>query len=139
MGPERQPDAAAGALRAVEDAPAVDEGDRAILAAVQAPPPPLATARTMPQRMARLEEDMHEIHEALAEQREVISAMAKDFSRFTVWAASGIAQLLDSAKLPTRHTLRPMYHTKGTSDVGLTVPAPPQPSRTSSSQTHDPS
>ncbi|GKB13729.1 hypothetical protein Tco_0847652 [Tanacetum coccineum] len=77
LGPERQPDAAAGALGAVEDAPAVDEGDRAILAAVQAPPPPLATARTMPQRMARLEEDMHEIHEALAEQREVISAIAQ--------------------------------------------------------------
>ncbi|GJR17301.1 zf-CCHC domain-containing protein, partial [Tanacetum coccineum] len=53
----------------------------------------------MPQRMARLEEDVHEIHRALAEQREVIGAMARDFSRFTVWATSGIAELLDSARV----------------------------------------
>ncbi|GKG04341.1 hypothetical protein Tco_0314728, partial [Tanacetum coccineum] len=89
LGPERQPDAAAGA-------PVVDEGNQAVPAPVHAPPPPLAGARTMPQRMARLEEDVHEIRGALAEQREMIGAMAKDFSRFTVWAASGIAQLLDS-------------------------------------------
>ncbi|GJZ99721.1 hypothetical protein Tco_0672272 [Tanacetum coccineum] len=72
-----------------------DQGDQVVLAAVQAPPPPLATARTMPERMARLEEDVHEIRGALAEQREVISAIARDFSRFTVWVAGGIAQLLD--------------------------------------------
>ncbi|GJV42603.1 hypothetical protein Tco_1421043 [Tanacetum coccineum] len=54
-------------------------------------PPPPAAARTMPQRMARLEEDVHEIRRALAEQREVIGAMARDFSRFTIWAASSIA------------------------------------------------
>ncbi|GJR90001.1 hypothetical protein Tco_0214012 [Tanacetum coccineum] len=76
--------------RAAKDAPAVNEGDQAVLAPVQAPPPP-AAIRTMPQRMARLEEDVQEIREALVEQREVISAMARDFSRFTVWAASGIA------------------------------------------------
>ncbi|GKC34335.1 hypothetical protein Tco_1046719, partial [Tanacetum coccineum] len=35
----------------------------------------------------------------LAEQRKVIGAMARDFSRFTVWAASGIAQLLYSAQV----------------------------------------
>ncbi|GKF58419.1 hypothetical protein Tco_0171956 [Tanacetum coccineum] len=90
LGQERQPDAAAGAPGAAEDAPAVDEGDQAILEPVQAPPPSPAAARTMPQRMARLEEDVLEIRGALAEQRKVIGAMAKDFSRFTVWAASGI-------------------------------------------------
>ncbi|GKB78911.1 hypothetical protein Tco_0945806 [Tanacetum coccineum] len=74
-GLERQLDATAGAPRAAEDAPAADEGD---------------------QRMARLEEDMHEIRGALVEQREVIDVMARDFSRFTVWAAGGITQLLDS-------------------------------------------
>ncbi|GJT28536.1 hypothetical protein Tco_0908811 [Tanacetum coccineum] len=37
MGPERQPDAAAGAPAVAEDTPAVDEGDQAILAPVQAP------------------------------------------------------------------------------------------------------
>ncbi|GKF57541.1 hypothetical protein Tco_0171078 [Tanacetum coccineum] len=99
LGPKRQPDAVAGASEAAEDAPAVDEGDQAVPAPVQAPPPPPAAARTMPQRMARLEEDVHEIRRALAEQREVIGAMARDFSRFTVWAASGIVQLLDSARV----------------------------------------
>ncbi|GJZ28541.1 hypothetical protein Tco_0573188 [Tanacetum coccineum] len=34
---------------------------------------------------------------SLGEQREVVDAMARDFSRFTVWAAEGISQLLDSA------------------------------------------
>ncbi|GJW82964.1 hypothetical protein Tco_0156109 [Tanacetum coccineum] len=96
LGPERHPDAAAGAPGSAEDAHVVDEGDHAVLTLVQAPPPPPAAARTMPQRMARLEEDVHEIRGALAEQREVIGAMAGDFSRFTVCAANGITQLLDS-------------------------------------------
>ncbi|GKG40544.1 hypothetical protein Tco_0467321, partial [Tanacetum coccineum] len=65
MGPERQPDDAAGAPADAEDAPIIDEGDQAIPAPMQAPqqppPPPPAPARTMPQRMARLEEDVHEI------------------------------------------------------------------------------
>ncbi|GKB24022.1 hypothetical protein Tco_0863423 [Tanacetum coccineum] len=50
-----------------QDALAVDEGVQAISAPVQALPPPAAAARTMPQRMARLEEDLHEIRGALAE------------------------------------------------------------------------
>nr|GEZ38234.1 hypothetical protein [Tanacetum cinerariifolium] len=53
MGAERQPDAATGAPEAAEP-----------------PPPPPAPTRAMPQRMARLEEDIHEIREALAEQHE---------------------------------------------------------------------
>ncbi|GJW29841.1 hypothetical protein Tco_0046716 [Tanacetum coccineum] len=90
------------------DAPIIDEGGQANLAPVQAPPPPPAAARTMPQRMARLEEDVHEICGAITEQREVIEAMARDFSR--------------NVK----------------SDRGLARPAPPQHSKTYSSQTHDP-
>ncbi|GKD79837.1 hypothetical protein Tco_1342458, partial [Tanacetum coccineum] len=79
MGPERQPDAAAGAPAVIEDALAIDEGDQAVLAPVQAlavnegdqavlapvqaprqppPPPPPAAARTMPQRLGRLEEEL---------------------------------------------------------------------------------
>ncbi|GKG44558.1 hypothetical protein Tco_0485996, partial [Tanacetum coccineum] len=51
QGPERWPDVAVGA-------PKVAEGAQAVPASVQAPKPPLATAqiRTIPQRMARLEE-----------------------------------------------------------------------------------
>ncbi|GJR29250.1 hypothetical protein Tco_1105482 [Tanacetum coccineum] len=42
-------------------------------------------------------EEVHEIQGALGEQREVMDVMARDLSRFTVWAAGGISQLLDSA------------------------------------------
>ncbi|GJV78656.1 hypothetical protein Tco_1514526 [Tanacetum coccineum] len=59
------PDAAAGAPNNVEDAPIIDEDGQADLAPEQAPqqppPPPPALARTMPQRMVRLKEDVHEI------------------------------------------------------------------------------
>ncbi|GKD40448.1 hypothetical protein Tco_1260655, partial [Tanacetum coccineum] len=66
LGPERHPDAATCALRAAEDASVVDEGDQAVLAPVQAPPLPPAVARTMPPRIAILEEDVYKIHGALA-------------------------------------------------------------------------
>ncbi|GKA14359.1 hypothetical protein Tco_0694005 [Tanacetum coccineum] len=89
--------ATAGAPEATKDALVVDEGAQTDPAPVQAPQPP-PPARTMPQRIARLEEDVHEIRVALGEQREVMDAMARDFSRFTVWAARGISQLLDSAR-----------------------------------------
>ncbi|GKA75604.1 hypothetical protein Tco_0781982 [Tanacetum coccineum] len=52
-----------------QDAPAVNKGVYAVPTPVQAPPSPPAATRTMPQRMARLEEDVHEIRRALAEQR----------------------------------------------------------------------
>ncbi|GKE20291.1 hypothetical protein Tco_1431803, partial [Tanacetum coccineum] len=110
LGPERQPDAVADALVAAEDAPVVNEGDHAVSAPVQAPqppPPPPAAARSMPKSMDRLEEDVCEICGELTEQREVIDTMARDFSRFTVWAAIGKAQPLDS----TRFTYVPYFET----------------------------
>nr|GEW53778.1 hypothetical protein [Tanacetum cinerariifolium] len=70
IGLERQPDTTADALEAAEDAPTDDQ-----------------------------DEDVHEIREALAEQREVIGTMAKDFLRFTIWVTGGIPQLLDSARI----------------------------------------
>ncbi|GKG47817.1 hypothetical protein Tco_0507302, partial [Tanacetum coccineum] len=46
----------------IEDAPAADEGDEAIMAPVQAPqqppPSPPATARTVSQKLGRLEEEV---------------------------------------------------------------------------------
>ncbi|GKC80454.1 hypothetical protein Tco_1131228, partial [Tanacetum coccineum] len=62
MGPKRQPDAMAGALRVAQDVHVVDKGVQAIPAPMQAPqqplsPPPVA-ARTMPQRLGRLEEEV---------------------------------------------------------------------------------
>ncbi|GJV97456.1 hypothetical protein Tco_1549033 [Tanacetum coccineum] len=104
------PDAAAGAPADVEDAPIVDEGNQAALAPVQGPqqpPPPPAPARTMPQRMARLEEDVHEIHGALTEHCEVIDAMAYDFSIFSTWVTTGLGRMMDRARV----TYRPYSHT----------------------------
>ncbi|GJY66019.1 hypothetical protein Tco_0468257 [Tanacetum coccineum] len=60
-------------------------------------PPPPAAARTMPQRMARLEEDVYKIHGELTEQREVIDAMARDFSRFCTWTTTSLARMMDRA------------------------------------------
>ncbi|GKC83324.1 hypothetical protein Tco_1139041 [Tanacetum coccineum] len=101
MGPERQPDTVVGAPAVAEDAPSADEGDQAVPAPVQAPqqppPPPPANARTMPWSMVRLEEDVHEIHGALTEQREVIDAMARYFSKFSTWAVIGLARMMDRA------------------------------------------
>ncbi|GJS48033.1 hypothetical protein Tco_0598154 [Tanacetum coccineum] len=62
--PERQPNAIVGALEAVEDAPIADEGALAVPAPVQAPQPPppaVGPTRTMGQRLARVEEDVHKI------------------------------------------------------------------------------
>ncbi|GJR15904.1 retrovirus-related pol polyprotein from transposon TNT 1-94 [Tanacetum coccineum] len=74
MGPERRHDTATGAPGVAQDALVIDEGGQADPAPVQAPPPlpppplpPPAAARTMPQRMARLKEDVHKIHGALTE------------------------------------------------------------------------
>nr|GEU69212.1 hypothetical protein [Tanacetum cinerariifolium] len=55
-GPERQPDAADGALMDARSAPDINEGAQADPVPTQAPQPPLATgpARTMAQRLARL-------------------------------------------------------------------------------------
>ncbi|GKD69305.1 hypothetical protein Tco_1323395 [Tanacetum coccineum] len=101
MGPERQPDAAAGAPYDAEDAPIVDKGGQADPAPEQAsqqpPPPPPAHARTMPQRMARLEKDMHELRRGLTEQREVIDAMARDFSRFSTWVTTDLGRMMERA------------------------------------------
>ncbi|GKB23302.1 hypothetical protein Tco_0862703 [Tanacetum coccineum] len=92
-------DAVAGAPGVAQDAPVIDEGGQADPAPVQAPPPPPppAAAMTMPQRMARLEEDVHEIRGALTEQRELIGAMARDFSRFCTWTTTSLARLMDGA------------------------------------------
>ncbi|GKE10667.1 hypothetical protein Tco_1414218, partial [Tanacetum coccineum] len=62
------PDATTGALEVVEGAPDVNEGAQAVPAPVQAPQPPhAAQGRTMPQRIARLEEEVHDLRGSMAE------------------------------------------------------------------------
>ncbi|GKB95279.1 hypothetical protein Tco_0981416 [Tanacetum coccineum] len=94
------PDAAVGALVDAEGAHDVDKGAQAIPAPAQAPQPPPAAgpARTMTQRLGRLEEDVHGIRGALGEQIEVLDSMACDFSRFTTWMITSLSLMMDFAR-----------------------------------------
>ncbi|GKE67295.1 hypothetical protein Tco_1521456 [Tanacetum coccineum] len=60
----------------------VDEDAQAVPAPVQAPQPPSAAAlaKTMTQRLSRLEEEVHSLHGDMGEQREVVDSMAREFS-----------------------------------------------------------
>ncbi|GKF61635.1 hypothetical protein Tco_0181689 [Tanacetum coccineum] len=86
IGLESQSNAAVGAPGVAQDAPAIDEGvhtDPAPEQALQQPPPPSpATARTMPQRMARLEEDVREIRGALTKQREMMDKAGVTYTSY---------------------------------------------------------
>ncbi|GKC99090.1 hypothetical protein Tco_1169365 [Tanacetum coccineum] len=79
--PERQQVAMAGAPEAARDAPIVDEGAPAVPA----------------HRLAREEDDVHEIQGALAEQREVLDSMARDLSQFSTWMVVGLSQVMSQA------------------------------------------
>nr|GFB00736.1 hypothetical protein [Tanacetum cinerariifolium] len=116
--------AVAGAPEVIKGVPDDVKGDQAVPTPVQAPQPPPPT-RTMPQRMARLEEDVHEIRVALGEQREVMDAMARDFSRFTVWAARNISQLLDSTRATYVCYTETHVPYRDVSDGGLVRPGLP--------------
>nr|GEW77650.1 hypothetical protein [Tanacetum cinerariifolium] len=66
-GPERQPDAAAGTLEVAEGALDIAKSAQAVPAPVQAPqsPPTAVPARSLPQRVARLKEEVHGMRGAL--------------------------------------------------------------------------
>nr|GFB05962.1 hypothetical protein [Tanacetum cinerariifolium] len=73
----------AGAPEAAEDALVVDEGALAVPSPIKAPQPPhpiVGPTRTMAQRLALVEEDVHVIQGALDKQREVLDSMACDVS-----------------------------------------------------------
>ncbi|GJV04001.1 hypothetical protein Tco_1337570, partial [Tanacetum coccineum] len=94
MGPERQPDAMDGAPAIAEDAPAIDEGDQAIPAPMQAPqqpPPPPVAARTMPQRLGRLEEEVQGLCRDVGSLRGLVEKSTTDQGRFTMWMMSELA------------------------------------------------
>ncbi|GJU74887.1 hypothetical protein Tco_1266292 [Tanacetum coccineum] len=82
-GPERQPDAVAGAPAEVDDVPVVNEGGQDDPAPIQAPqqqpPPPPAPSRTMVQRLGRLEEDVQ--------------------GRFSKWMMTCMTQLMEASGL----------------------------------------
>ncbi|GJZ58727.1 hypothetical protein Tco_0614543 [Tanacetum coccineum] len=103
MGPERQPDAAAGAPADAEDALIVNEGGQANQALVQAPQqpplPPPAHARTIPQRLGRLEEDVQGLRRDVGSLRGLVERSMTDQGRFSTWLMTCMTQLMDASGL----------------------------------------
>ncbi|GJW40950.1 hypothetical protein Tco_0066795, partial [Tanacetum coccineum] len=101
LGPERQPDAATGAPRVAQDAPAVDEGVQADpepeQAPQQPPPPPLVAARTMPQRLERLKEEVQGLRRDVGSLRGLVERSMTDQGRFSTWMISCMAQLMKAS------------------------------------------
>ncbi|GKB11897.1 hypothetical protein Tco_0845820 [Tanacetum coccineum] len=67
------------------------------LVRLQISPTAAPATRTMPQSMAKLEEEVHGVRENLGEQRAVLDAMSRYFSRFTTWTVVCLSQLLDAS------------------------------------------
>ncbi|GKE44445.1 hypothetical protein Tco_1471729, partial [Tanacetum coccineum] len=81
--------------------------------------------------IARLEEEVHDMREALQGQREVLDSMARDFSRFSTWIVTSLARLMDRDGVPyTRYSESPVEYqrrTKQSTDEPSTSTAPQQP------------
>ncbi|GKA27512.1 hypothetical protein Tco_0713680 [Tanacetum coccineum] len=95
--PERQSDATAGAPRAAEDAPVVDEGAQADPAPMQAPQPPPPALRTIQQRISRLEDEVQELQRSVVGLRGDVVRSITDQGRFTTWMVSCMTQLMDAS------------------------------------------
>ncbi|GJW95238.1 hypothetical protein Tco_0174910 [Tanacetum coccineum] len=80
MGPERQPDTAAGAPAKAEDALIVDEGDQAVPAPV-------------------LEEDVHGLRRDVGSLRGLVERSMIDQGRFSTWMMSCMTQLMDASRM----------------------------------------
>ncbi|GKC39260.1 hypothetical protein Tco_1051644 [Tanacetum coccineum] len=74
-------DVVAGAPKAAGDALAVDKGASADPAPIQVPQPPHAAPRTMPQRIARIEEEVHELRQSIVGLRGDVHRMVTDLGR----------------------------------------------------------
>ncbi|GKB08529.1 hypothetical protein Tco_0836841 [Tanacetum coccineum] len=108
-GPARQEGDAGGVA---EEAPvALGGGDEDEEMPKAVPPPP----RTQGERIARLEDEVHSMREALQGQREVLDSMASDFFRFTTWTITSLARLIDMAGVPyTRYSESPIEYQRRT-------------------------
>ncbi|GJX59272.1 hypothetical protein Tco_0290662 [Tanacetum coccineum] len=93
-GPARQEGGVGGVAEEAPMAPRGGDEDEEMPHAV--PPPP----RTQGERIARLEEEMHDMREALEGQREVLDSMARDFSKFSTWTVTSLGRLMERAGVP---------------------------------------
>ncbi|GJV22955.1 hypothetical protein Tco_1375650 [Tanacetum coccineum] len=103
LGPKRQPNTMAGAPKFAEDAPIVDEGDRAVPVPIQAPqqpppPPPPVAGRTMPQRLGRLEEEVQGLRQDVRTLRGLVERSMIDQGRFSTWMISCTTQLMKATR-----------------------------------------
>ncbi|GKC18878.1 hypothetical protein Tco_1021028 [Tanacetum coccineum] len=100
---DRQPDTAAGAPAVAKDAPAVDEGDQAILAPIhtpqQLPPQPPAAARIVPLRLGRLDEDVQGLRRDVGSLHGLVERSMTDQGRFSTWMMTCMTQLMDASGL----------------------------------------
>nr|GEY43257.1 hypothetical protein [Tanacetum cinerariifolium] len=91
------------------------------------PPPP----RTQDERIAKLEEEVHGMREALLGQRAVLDSIARDFSRFSTWTVTSLTRMMDRAGVPyTRYSKSPLEYERCTrcrTDGANTSTAPQQP------------
>ncbi|GJV37863.1 hypothetical protein Tco_1410340 [Tanacetum coccineum] len=78
-GQKRQPDAAAGAPRAAKGAPAVDE------------------AKTMPQRLGRLEEEIQGLRQDVRSLCGLVERSMTDQGRFSTWMIGCMTKLIDAS------------------------------------------
>ncbi|GJX62504.1 hypothetical protein Tco_0295404 [Tanacetum coccineum] len=63
------------------------------------PPPPSAAARTIPQRLGRLEEDVQGLRRDVGSLRGLMKRSMTDQGRFSTWMISCMAQLMDASGL----------------------------------------
>ncbi|GKC17641.1 hypothetical protein Tco_1014423 [Tanacetum coccineum] len=112
MGPERQSDVAAGAPADSEDAPIIDEGSQADLAPVQAPQqlplPPPAPARTIPQRLGRLEEDVQGLRRDVGSLCRLVERSMTDQGRFSTWLMMSMTHITEPSRILTMNATMEM-------------------------------
>nr|GFA12248.1 hypothetical protein [Tanacetum cinerariifolium] len=92
--------AAAGAPEAAKDASVIDKGSQADPAPAQAPQPPTpppATSKTMPQRLGRLEEEMHGLRQDVRSLRGLVERLMTDQDKFSTCMISCMTQLMETS------------------------------------------
>nr|GEZ79930.1 hypothetical protein [Tanacetum cinerariifolium] len=70
-----------------------------IIDMVELPPPPPVAARTMPQRLGRLKEEMQGLRRNVGSLRELVERSITDQGRFSTWMISCMAQLMEASGL----------------------------------------
>ncbi|GJX63850.1 hypothetical protein Tco_0296750 [Tanacetum coccineum] len=122
---KREEGGARGVAEEAQAAPGGGDADEEMPQAV--PPPP----KTQGERIARLEEEVHDMRKVLQGQREVLDSMARNFSKFSTWTITSLARLMDKAGVPyTRYSESPVEYQRRTrqrNDEPSTSTSPQQP------------